>query len=277
MAGRNETLWISHSAIWDFEQCPKLYYLKNIYRGPNTGRRIQLANPYLSLGSAVHDVIEGLGHLAPEERFLSPITERFIKLWAGYGGKRGGFRGEEEEEAFKSRGQKMLERIERNQGVFKNPSYPFGESFPKLRLFPGKDVILVGNIDWVEMMSGEKLHIIDFKTGQKEEPKDSLQLPIYFMLASYNFEFPIEKLSYWYLEKDNGPEQVRLGPMEKYIPIVREKALAIKKAVDQNQFSCKSGQRTCFKCKDYDSVIWGRAEYVGYDPERNKDIYFIPR
>ena len=54
------TIWISHSALQDFEKCPRLYYLRSIYRDKKFGNnfRIQMANPYLSLGEIVHDAID---------------------------------------------------------------------------------------------------------------------------------------------------------------------------------------------------------------------------
>jgi ATP-dependent helicase/DNAse subunit B len=53
-------VWVSHSSMGDFLKCPYAYYLHNIYKDPKTGRKINIVNPSLSLGVAVHEVLEGL-------------------------------------------------------------------------------------------------------------------------------------------------------------------------------------------------------------------------
>ena len=272
---QNQTLWISHSAISDFGACPKLYYYKSLYRSSLTNNRIQVASPYLTLGSAVHQALEELSGLPPKERFKASLIKRFEKIWKETAGKKGGFVDLDQEEAFKKRGKKMLKKVQDNPHVIENPSYSSNGSFPKVKLFGDKEIVLVGNIDWVEILPSGGLHIIDFKTGKNEEKQGSLQLPIYLILATYNFERPIEKFSYWYLDKDDGPKTVELEPLQSYIPIIREKALSIEKAIEDGQFACQSNYRSCFKCREYDNVVRGSAEYVGYDGERGKDLFFV--
>jgi len=267
-------LWISHSAISDFETCPRLYYLRDLYRDPKTNHRIQVVNPYLTLGIVVHKVIEEISKLAAETRFEIPLMNRFERRWQFYDGKKGGFVSQEEEENFKIRGLEMLKKLENSQ-IIKNPNYKIGHELPKVRLFKGEDLILVGSLDWIEILPNGGLHIIDFKTGRTEEDEHSLQLPIYQILAHYNFKEPIEKISYWYLDKDEGPISIELNPIQTYIPIIREKALKIKKAIDGNKLVCKSPIGKCYKCEKYEVIISNNAEYTGYDPEMNRDLYFV--
>ncbi|RLG10690.1 hypothetical protein DRN73_07190 [Candidatus Pacearchaeota archaeon] len=270
----NQTLWISHSAISDFEDCPRLYYFKNVYRSPITNHRVQIANPYLSLGSAVHQAIEEVNILPKEQRLNISLIERFERIWKEYQGKKGGFATQDQEEEFKERGRKMLKRIEQNPRIIKSSSYQFRERLPKVKLFKDKDIILTGAVDWIEILPSGGLHIIDFKTGRNKE-NNSLQLPIYLILANYNLNKPVEKVSYWYLENDDAPISIDLNPIQYYIPIIREKALEIEKAIKEKRFFCKSGYRNCFKCREYETIISGQAEYVGYDEKMRKDLYFI--
>ena len=51
-------VWVSHSSIGDYLKCPRAYYLKNIYKDPKNKKKIGIVNPALSLGSAVHEVVE---------------------------------------------------------------------------------------------------------------------------------------------------------------------------------------------------------------------------
>ena len=270
-----KTLWISHSALSDFKNCPQLYYFKSIWRHPDTNHKIQVTSPYLSLGSAVHEVIERMQVIDPEKRFAVSLEEQFKQLWGTYGGKRGGFTDLAQEELFEERGKKMLQRVERNAEVLKGPTCQFGSSFPKVRLFKEKDIILVGNIDWIEVLQDGKLHIIDFKTGKKEEAAESLQLPIYLILATYNLPEPIARTSYWYLERDDVPVQVSLKPFKEYVPVIRQKALRMEDAIAKDQFSCQSGYKNCFHCRQYGAVVSGNAEHVGYDEKMKKDLYFV--
>jgi len=270
-----KTLWISHSALSDFKNCPQLYYFKSIWRHPETNHKIQVTSPYLSLGSAVHEVIERMQTIDPEKRFTVSLEEQFKQLWGTYAGKRGGFTDLAQEEEFKERGKKMLQRVERNAEVLKGPTCQFESNFPKVRLFKEKDIILVGNIDWIEILQDGKLHIIDFKTGKKEEAAESLQLPIYLILATYNLPEPIAKTSYWYLERDDVPVQIPLKPLKEYVPVIREKALRVEDAIAKNQFACQSGYKNCFHCRQYGAVVSGNAEHVGYDEKMRKDLYFV--
>lgn len=272
----SKKIWISHSAISDFEACPRLYYLRNLYRDPTTNHRIQTTDPYLTLGAVVHKTIEEISKLPKERRFEIPLIDRFERKWQLYGGKKGGFISPEEEGSFKVRGMEMIKKLE-NSKIIRNQNYKMGDDLPKVRLFREQNLILVGGIDWVEILPEGGLHIIDFKTGRTEEDEHSLQLPIYLTLAHYNFKGPIKKVSYWYLDKDEEPISIELEPIQTYIPIIQEKALKIREAIDDNKLICKSHPGKCFKCEGYEEIISNKAEYVGYDIEMNRDLYFIKR
>ena len=269
--GRN-SLWISYSAICDFEKCKRAYYYKHIYRNHKNNNRIQIVNPYLSLGSIVHEAIEGVAGFSVEERNKTSLVKRYNSFWKNYTGKKGGFISEKQEKEFKERGLKMVKRAEKSP-IIKKPAYNTNSGLPKMNLFPG--VELVGNIDWIEILPSKKLHIIDFKTGKNEENGNSLQLPIYYLLAKNNIKEEIEKVSYWYLDKDNDPVSQELNFNEDYLKIVKEKAKNIMNAVENKDFKCSSGYRNCFCCRDFDSVFSGEAEYVGYDDKMKKELYYI--
>lgn len=277
---KNDTIWISHSGISDFENCPQLYYFKSIYRDSLTGHRIQAVNPFLTLGSIVHNVIENSGRSPLAERLEISLKDKFEKGWQFWRGKRGGFFSQRIEDDFFKRGERMIEKFEKSQ-LIRSPNFvmrgaKFGErELPKVKLFKDEDLILVGSVDWIEVLPNKKLHIIDFKTGKNKEDKNSLQLPIYHILASYNLKEPIEKLSYWYLEGENEPLAMDLSSVKEYIPIIRHKAMAIKRAIQDNRLTCKSGNGECFQCRKYKKIVLGQAEYVGYDEQMSKDLYFV--
>jgi hypothetical protein len=225
------------------------------------------------LGTVIHRVIDDLAKLSKEVRFLISLKQRFEARWSFYQGKKGGFLSKEEEENFKSRGFKMIEKLE-NSVIIKGENYRKEEKLPKVRLFKNENLILVGSIDWIEILPNKTLHIIDFKTGKTEEEENSLQLPIYFILAYYNLKKPIEKVSYWYLDREEEPISVNLKPIQVYISILRQKALEIKEAIEKDKLICKSSKKYC-KCKKYEAILENKGEYVGYDPEMKRDLFFV--
>ena len=77
MKDKYSAVWVSHSSISDYLKCPRAYYLKNVYRDPKTNRKISVMEPPLALGQAVHEAIESLSALPVEERFTTPLLERF--------------------------------------------------------------------------------------------------------------------------------------------------------------------------------------------------------
>ena len=72
-----KAVWLSHSSIADFLKCPRLYYLRNVYKDPRTGHKFTIMTPPLALGQAVHEVVEGLSILNVEDRFAVSLLEKF--------------------------------------------------------------------------------------------------------------------------------------------------------------------------------------------------------
>src|SRR3989304_2963034 len=116
MPDKYAATWVSYSSISDFQKCPRAYFLKNIYRNPDTGNKVQLASAALSLGQAVHEVIESLSTLPVEKRFKANLLQKFDKAWQKVTGKKGGFFNQKNEDEYKHRGEEMLRRVIKNPG-----------------------------------------------------------------------------------------------------------------------------------------------------------------
>lgn len=212
-------VWVSHSSMGDFLKCPRAYYLHNLYKDPKTKRKINIVNPALALGVAVHEVVEGLGDYKAEERFKKPLVEHFAKVWKKVSGKWGGFKSEEEEVSHKSRAHAMLERVEKNPGPLLQKTVKIKEAEggmpPNFYLSEEENIILCGKIDWlIWKPEDDSVHILDFKTGKHEENKDSLQLPIYQLLLKNLQKRKVTGASYWYLDRDDAPIEVDLPSVE---------------------------------------------------------------
>lgn len=264
-------LWISYSAISAFSKCPRLYYMQYVYRNPKTGNRIQIINPYLSLGSAVHETVEELADFPIKERIKMSLDDRFKEVFSKYSGVDGGFISQKKEDDFRERGIKMVRRVE-GSPMLKRPSLKTESSLPNVDLFNG--VKLVGSLDWIEVLKCGGAHIIDFKTGNSKEVSGSLQLPIYTILAKENVKKQVKKVSYWYLEHDDAPVEHETGDVSSSLEKIKEISLSIKKAIENNDFPCSYPGR-CFACGDYDRIFSGDAKMISSDSVRKKDNFCV--
>ena len=265
-------LWLSYSSIITFLQCPRAFYLKHLYRDPKTGRKIRLVSPALSLGKAVHRVLESLARLPVEERFKTSLFERYEKVWPLFSGKKGGFVDKKIEEEYKKRGKTMLERVVSYPGILKHLAVRLKTALPYFWLSQEDDLILCGRIDWIEYLKEtDSLHIVDFKTGRRVEPPNSLQLPIYSLIVSKTQLRRVAKTSYWYLERNNNLTEQSLADMEE----VEKKVLSIGKEISLakklNRFKCpqKDG---CPVCLPYEKILRGEGKFVGVD-ETGHSLY----
>lgn len=268
-------VWVSHSSISDFLACPRAYYLKNLFKDPKTQRKIQLMSPPLALGQAVHEVVESLSSLKTDLRFSKPLTERLEEIWPRISGEKGGFPNANVEAQYKRRAEDILRRLTRNPGPLLKLAYKINMDLPHYWLSEDDNIILCGKIDWLEYFpEKETVHIIDFKTGNGKETKASLQLPIYLLLTTNCQKYPVEKVSYWYLEQDDSPTEQKLPDIEKSHAEVLKVAKKIKLARQLGSFNCPQGPRGCGACRPYEAVLAGKAKRVGTGDHGN-EIYVL--
>ena len=269
-------VWISHSSLSDFLACPRAYYIANMYKNPRTGRKITIVKPPLALGQVVHSVLDWLSSLPVEQRFSHSLEKKFNELWITVTGKKGGFTSQKEENLFHDRGIVMLKRLQENPGPLIRKALKMKESLPYYWLSQEENIILCGRIDWIEYLEDtDTVHIIDFKTGKREEKADSLQLPIYYLLAKNCQKRPVERISYWYIDRDNEPKTQNLPNEKEAIDKLMKIALRIKLARQLNHFKCSVDQHNgCMHCAPYEAVLKGKGEFVGVG-EFNKEVYIL--
>ncbi len=274
MAFNPNTIWLSHTSLGDFEKCHKLYYLRNWYRDNTKGNnfRIQVASPYLSLGQAVHDAIDHFVTRYPVNiRTKDKLFHEYDRAWNIRPSLRGGFKDPDQEKYFKDRGEAMLERF------FNHPHFASGETlridFPKLPILGEDTAILVGNFDWLEKTESG-LHILDFKTGTSEE-EGSIQLPLYALLAQHNLKLPVEKVSYWYLDRDDEPIEIDLGNIDNVLESVKAKAIEIESLLATKDFVCKQDPCTQRDCLIYQKVASGTGQHLFTDYTRKREVFYV--
>jgi ATP-dependent helicase/DNAse subunit B len=268
--------WVSHSSISDFLKCPRAYYLRNVYKDPRTGHKMTVMSPPLALGQAVHEVIESLATLPVEERLKISLDKKLDPVWLKITGKKGGFKTHETEVTYKERARQMLINLQEDPGPILRKAIKIKSNMglPNYYLSEEDNIILCGKIDWLEYEEeSDSVHIIDFKTGKNEEAEDSLQLPIYLLLATNTQSKIVSGASYWYLDRDDGMVDKKLPDMKESFEKVIKVARRIKLARQINHFKCpKDG---CFACRPYERILKGEGELVSVSDTR-QDIYILP-
>lgn len=261
-------LFISYTGIKDYLKCPRAYYLKNVYRDPKTGYRIQVVSPYMTLGALVHDAIKWYlqmqGQVSKDQ-----LMEKYRNFWLKYRGKRGGFATREDEASFGKRGLKMLDNFYDNAKDLEKSLK--ADDFLKFKI--DETTFLLGKIDFLGEMPDGSIHVLDFKTGSKDE-EDSLQLYIYAILVESNLQKPVTKISYWYLDRDSNPKEAVLDSLDKKLDWVREKCQEIKTAIEQDSWVCIKDPNLCRDCQSYQAILEGKGELQFADNDFKKMVYF---
>jgi len=270
-----KAVWLSHSSIGDYLKCPRLYFLRNVYKDPVSGHKFTIMTPPLALGQAIHEVVESLSTLPVGERLeISPIKKLEV-AWKKIEGEKGGFKNHAQELEYKDRGRKMLKNLEDNPGPIlkKAVKLKSEDGLPYFWFSEEDNIILCGKIDWIEHIdTNDSIHIIDFKTGRNEEDETSLQLPIYLLLASNIQKRKISKASYWYLEKPDGLTPVKLPEVKDSVERVGKIASRIKLARQLNHFTCETNG--CRFCTPFERVFRSSGKLVGLS-DYGQDIYIL--
>ncbi len=274
-------VWVSHSSMGDFLKCPRAYYLHNVYKDPKTGRKINIVNPALSLGQAVHTTLESLKNFPVEERINRDLLLDFEQAWVKVSGKMGGFENAVEESETKERGRAMIKRVIKNPGPIARKTVRLKESNnsmpPNFFLSEEENIILCGLIDWLEYIEkNDSVRILDFKTGKHDEGKESLQLPIYLLLLNALQNRKVSGASYWYLDRDNEPIDMTLPDIDEARKKVLATAMQVKVAREKKTYDCPRGGDGCFACKPYEAILKGQAEYLGVGGY-GQDIYCLSK
>ena len=272
MKDKYSAVWVSHSSIGDYLKCPRAYFIKNVYRDPKTNHKIMLMEPPLALGQVVHDVLDTISGQPAESRPINELLTLYEQKWKNVSGIRGGFKEPEEEKKFKERGAKMIARIIASPGPLAAKAIKIRQELPYFWLSEDDNIILCGKIDWLEYVpESDSVRIIDFKTGKFDEDEDSLQLPIYLLLAAHCQTKSIAGAAYWYLDRDDSPTAVSLPTGEEAIKRVMEPARMVALARKLNRFVCKQ-DGGCRVCRPLENILSGKAKFVGIGGY-NQDIY----
>ncbi len=264
-----DALFISYTGLKDYSKCPRSFYLKNIYRDPKTGYKIQVTSPYMTLGAIVHDAIKWFLQMQGQVT-QDQLIQKYRNFWLKYRGKRGGFSSVEDEASFGKRGLAMLGNFFTNASVLE-PGLGT-DDFLKFKL--SDTTFLNGRVDFLGQLPDGSVHVLDFKTGSKDE-EDSLQLYIYAILAESNLQRPVSKISYWYLDRDSHPKEAVLDSLEEKLDWLRDKAKEIKQVIEEAKWVCIRDPELCRDCQAYQDIIDGKGEFQFSDDAFRKLVYYL--
>lgn len=258
-----KAVWLSHSSIRDFLTCPRLYYLRSIYKDPLTRRKIALVEPPLTLGGVVHDTIDAISTLPSSDRKDYPLLKKFEAEWEKVKGIRGGFKTHEQEMEYFEKGRRMIQRIVNHPEPLLKKAIKIKEPLPNYWISKEENLLLSGKIDWLMYTEEtDSVHILDFKTGKHDEREDSLQLPIYQLVVINTQERKVDGASYWYLDRDNEPKAVTLPDPAVTTESVLTVGRRIKLARQLDHFECET-KGGCRYCAPYEAILQGKAQKVG--------------
>jgi len=236
---------------------------------------MSIVNPPLALGQVVHEVLESLAVLPADERLKISLVKKLDPVWLKITGKKGGFKNFAEESEYKIRASQMLINLQENPGPILNKAIKIRSkmNLPHYWLNEEEGIILSGKIDWLEYrQEDDSVRIIDFKTGKNEEKEDSLQLPIYLLIAANKQSKKVSGASYWYLDRDDGIVDKKLPDIDESYEKVYKIAKRIQLARKINHFKCPKGG--CYACRPYERILKGEGEFVGVSDTR-QDIYIL--
>ena len=273
MIDKYKAVWISHSSLGDYLKCPRLYYLHNVYKDPKTRRKMSIVTPYMSLGIAVHNVLEGLVAFKSEERMKQDLHQRFEEEWAKISGEKGGFTDSTQEGDFKERGSMMIQRAIDNPSLFEDKTIRMQEDLPHFVLSEEEGIILCGKIDWIRYKEEtDTVELYDFKTGLHKEEDASLQLPIYTLIMKHCQKRKVSGAYYWYLQTDDECIKKELPDIEESYVKILELGKKVKETRENKDYDCPSGG--CRECEQYEKILIGEAKYVGVGGY-NQDLYIL--
>lgn len=266
--------WVSYSSMSDYLKCPRAYFIRNVYRDPKSNRKVTLMEPPKALGQVVHDTIDTLSLLRTEDRFSESLLDVYLKKWQSVHGEMGGFRDNHEEEKYKNRGEMMIRRIITQPGPLREKTVKLRQELPHFWLSEDDSIILCGKIDWIRYYEkDDSIGILDFKTGKFDEDPDSLQLPIYLLLAKNCQKREVKGIQYWYLERDAEPVDLAIPDLEQAKTRVLEIAKRIALARKLERFVC-SKKEGCFACKPLEQILSGKAKRIGTN-DFGQDVYVL--
>ncbi len=248
---------ISYSRFATYRMCPQQYKLQYVDRV-----RVPTA-VQLHFGSAVHEALNFMyapRHLRMPE--VEQVVEAFVQAWRG----REREVSEEQRQAYFEQGVEMLRRHwethrEREEGR----STAATEQFFNIPFDEGH--LLTGRIDRVDVLPGNRLEIIDYKTSRRMPPERDMesnaQLAIYRMAADHLYPGREVTTTLVYLLHDF---EMRLTQTEEFLEETRDEIREVLVGIEGEEYEPTPGTH-CDWCAYREHCPLFRAPVVPEDVE----------
>ncbi|MBU0572608.1 ATP-dependent helicase [Patescibacteria group bacterium] len=240
--------YLSYSQIETFRICPLHYKLKYLYKIPTP-----FSAP-LSFGISMHAALKDFyigikrGQRQNEKLILSALKDNWMSE---------GYRSKLHEKKMLDKGIKFLSDYYKKEFNSKIIPASLEESFVvPLRVPKGERPLKIGGkMDRVDILSGGKIEIVDYKTGakalnQKEVDRDP-QLTFYALAAANINEEPFGKgpdkimLTLYYLD---GQKKISTTRTRKQLEDAKKEIFIWRDKIEKSDFEC-SGHIFCQTCE----------------------------
>lgn len=240
-----ERLRLSFSQIDTYQTCGLKYKFRYVYKIPTAPKG------YYIYGDVQHRVLEEFFSRIKrgEEVSADTLRQLYEKHWRDEG-----FPDTLQQREYKRRGyEELAEFYERNKDNLQAP-LALEENFS----FEVAGHLVTGRIDRVDLLDGDRIEVIDYKTGKpkdQENADSSLQLSIYAMAARERFKKEPALLSFYYLTSN---EKVSSQRSEQELAETKEEILKVANSILKRKFKPKKGKH-CDWC-DFKPICpeWNR-------------------
>jgi DNA helicase-2/ATP-dependent DNA helicase PcrA len=251
---RPEPLQLSASAIDAYDRCPMRYMFQYVW-GVRGG-----AHAMATFGNVMHRTIkEFIAEYGKRKKVpLEEVLSIYDREWSA-----AGFIDEYHEEEYRKAGREQLEAFHRTYcGAPADVLYQ--EKTFELPL--EHDVIVTGRMDQVNRIEGNRVEIIDYKTGRPKDAKAAakdLQLGVYALAAREVLDLDPVRLVFYNLMTN---ERVAATRDAKALKETREKIADVADMIRARDFSAKPGFG-CGFC-DYKPLCPAHEQLISIRPSQ---------
>lgn len=248
-SNKEKQLWLSHSRMSAYVECPLYYKLNYIDKVPLDIK----GNYHTALGNGIHKVLEDMYKSGSYTlRFMEDLWQ--VVCHEGYTEKNGQKveailkdeqydfpNGDEEKNMFFYHGRKLLrEYYHKNKHEFGVGEIVATELNFKIPIDNNK-IVLNGYIDRIDRMPDGRLRICDYKTGKEktqEEVNDDYQLTLYAFAVRKMFEEAEGSLYLHFIKSGNKVMSTR---SKEDFDKLRERVKFVKRGLAEEKFEPKIG------------------------------------
>jgi DNA helicase-2/ATP-dependent DNA helicase PcrA len=220
---------LSYSSISTYIECPLKYKLKYI-----DGLK-EKPKPYFSFGSSLHSTLEFMYTFHPPPPTLEDVLKHYEDNWISKG-----YANDEEEEGYLIYGKKILTDYYNKHVEDIKPPVAVEHRF-NLEV---QGIPVIGFIDRVDRLEGDKAEIVDYKSGKKlftkSQVEENEQLTFYQWAVEESIGLRVKKLTLYHL-----PSQTPVSSdarSQDRIDALKGKVLMVAHHIEEGDFPAKEGR-----------------------------------